>query len=100
MQSLVNDAVAEALSQKIVEQVMTNFAEKWNLVLEELASTRKSNEQLHHTVEQLQAIYSDQTTILGNKLEKATLEMQKTRENNLKASEILKVATKELGLSE
>jgi hypothetical protein len=100
MQSLVNDAVAEALTQKIAEQLMTNFAEKWNLVLEELSSTRKSNEQLHRTVEQLQAIYNDQTTSLGNKLEKATLEMQKTRENNLKASEILKLATKELGMSE
>lgn len=100
MQSLVNDAVAEALSQKITEQVLANFAEKWSLVLQELASTRKSNEQLHRTVEQLQANYSDQTTLLSSKLEKATLELQKTARNNENASKILSETLKDLGIEE
>ena len=100
MQSLVNDAVAEALTKKIVEQVTQALGEQWSTIIEELASTRKSNEQLHRTVERLEAIYSDQTTILGNKLEKASQELEKTRENNQKASIILSETLKELGIEE
>jgi TRAP-type mannitol/chloroaromatic compound transport system substrate-binding protein len=100
MQSLVNDAVAEALSKKIVEQVTQALNEQWATMIEELASTRKSNEQLRHIVDRLEAVYSDQTTILGSKLEKATLEMQKTARNNENASKILSETLKDYGIEE
>jgi hypothetical protein len=100
MESLVTDAVAEALTKKITEQVTENLRGQWATIVNELASTRKSNELLSRTIEVLHTELHSQTANLTDKLELATVELQKTRQNNLKTSQILEEALKELGIDE
>ena len=100
MERLVNDSIAENLAKKVTEQVTDNFRPVLATIINELASTRKSNQQLTSTVQNMQSEIAELNRKLEEKVTQATVELQKTRLNNQKAAEILKVATKELGLSE
>lgn len=100
MERAITDAVAEALSRKIVEQVTENLAVQWATIVSELASTRKSNENLSNKIETLERQHQVETAIAIEKLQAATLELQKNRENNQKAAKILSETLKDLGIEE
>jgi len=53
VEGMVNEQVAEALTQKVMERLEPELARKWATVVDELVSHRKSSEQLTDTASQL-----------------------------------------------
>ncbi len=92
----IEKAVNEQLAQAISEQVFTRLQEHWNQIINELASTRRSNAQLSQRLEQLE----NQMKTLTTTKEEITDLIRLNKINSQKALEILNSTSKDLGLSE
>lgn len=100
MEHVLTEALTDALSKKMVEQITDGLRAYWSIVAEEMASTRKSNEQLSRQIEAISTAYVDQAAKTEEKLEEAAQELRRNRENSVKMAQILDETMKNLGLEE
>jgi hypothetical protein len=96
----LQEVIDEQLAQAIANQVFNRMEEQWHTISFELATTRKVNEALTKEVEQMKTQLETLVAASHDRLEEAGAVLSVMRENNRKASEILKAAAKELGLGE
>jgi protein involved in ribonucleotide reduction len=89
MEATINNAVAEALASKVTEQVAARIETAWSTVVQELASTRRTNEHFIRILETYLSEKRSQNGQIDEKLAEFTAEIEKTRENNQKTARIL-----------
>ncbi len=90
------DYIAKQIGKKVAEQVTAS----WGIVLTELQNTQESNRKVNTRLDALEEKLNTQTAEVSENLKTLIMELQKTREQQRKAAEILAVASKELGISE
>jgi len=100
MERLMTESLAEALATRTTEKVREVFNASWNTVLNEFVSTRKSNEALTNKLNVLTEKLGEQNQNLVEALAKLNATLNSIREQQRQASQILKKATEEMGLSE
>jgi len=96
LQDIIDNHIAEALAEQVFTRIQSSLQEQWDKVVYELASTRKNNERMKESIGSL----VDYTRRLEALIERLEAKTKISEENQRKATEILRVATKELGLSE
>lgn len=100
MERLVTESMADVLATRTSEKVKETFNAAWGAVISEFVNTQKSNATVTGKLEILEQTLNEQNKNILEALNLLIGEIKTTREQQHKASEILKVATKELGLSE
>ena len=96
----LQEVTSDYLALAIAKEVAVQLQEKWDVVLSELVSTRKSNEHLTEKLGQVEAKFEMQAAAIVEQYQNMNLNIETTRENNRKAALTLKAAAKDLGLSE
>ncbi len=100
MERIVTDAFIEQLTKKISEDLARQLTAQWGIVINELANTRESSRSVTEKLAQFEIKFTDETADLRKAYLETVIALQNMRETNRKASEILKKASKDLGLSE
>ena len=96
----MTDAFIAQLAKKITEDVTRQVNTQWGIVISELAKTRETSNRLAEQLDAFKATLNSQSAATTEQLSEVHSTVQLMRENNRKASEILRKASKELGLSE
>ena len=100
MSSLMTDAVAEALADKVTKQVMYQLSGQWGTVLSELSKSEKTIENLSRKVYALEKQVAEQSDVTRQIVIKAENTIHAIRDNQVKAAKTLQYAMKDLGLTE
>jgi len=93
---MVNEQIATAIADKVMESVNAQLKEKWNTVIAELVSHRKRSEQLSKTIETLEAKVNTLKSYVDTAQEQARISVEAQR----KANRLLDEALKELNIEE
>jgi len=93
---MVNEQIATAIADKVMESVNEQLKEKWNTVIAELVSHRKRSEQLSTTIETLEAKVNSLKSYVDTAQEQARISVEAQR----KANRLLDEALKELNIEE
>lgn len=96
LQEALEVRVAELMAEQVYQRLKTDLQEQWDKVIYELATTRKNNEHLKESI----GNFINYTNRLQELIQQLEAKEKITTENQRKAAEILKAATKEMGLSE
>jgi len=100
MSSLITNAVAEALAEKITRQIMYQLSGEWGTVLSELSKSQKILEGLSRKVYALEK----QITLQSDATRRIVLKTESTlhaiNENQAQAAKTLRLAMEDLGLTE
>lgn len=89
LRETIDAHLAELLADAIYIRILKDLDEQWNKIASELATSRKTTEQLKETIARLRQNQTDLMSII----EEYIATVKQMQENNKKAAEILKTAS-------